>query len=168
MEGHFYTFLLGQHSFGMTWQHLKRRSMKVKWEKEAWQTQSYPGLQQLIQLYCYLYITDTLYSGEITGRIIHVFFVMLHKDTNTGVEDQKGGEGLRTVHTSLHPLSPACQRSVCLHTYLDLLGLTWQPHEERNWALLLSLTPVNPPFHPGIILLFPHTQSVRAYPYWYW
>lgn len=31
-----------------------------------------PRLQQFIQLYCYLYITDTLYSGEIIGRIIHV------------------------------------------------------------------------------------------------
>lgn len=40
-------------------------------EKETSQIQSYPRLQQFIQLYCYLYITDTLYSGEIIGRIIH-------------------------------------------------------------------------------------------------
>lgn len=31
-----------------------------------------PRLQQFIQLYCYLYITDTLYSGEIIVRILNV------------------------------------------------------------------------------------------------
>lgn len=46
--------------------------MKAKRRKEASQIQSFPRLQQLIQLYCYLYITDTLSSGEIIGRIIHI------------------------------------------------------------------------------------------------
>lgn len=32
----------------------------------------HPRLQRFIQLYWYLYITGTLYSGEIIGRITHV------------------------------------------------------------------------------------------------
>lgn len=100
-------------------------------KEETSQIQSYPRLQQLIQLYCYLYITDTLYSGEIIGRIIHIILCdspQGHKywcgRPERGEESSFWGGGLHTVHTSLHQPSSACQRSVCLHTYLNLLRLT--------------------------------------------
>lgn len=69
------------------------------------------------------------------------------------------GGGLWTVHTSLGPPSSACQQSVCLHTYLYLLRLTWQPHEERNRALLQHWTTFNPPSYLRVILPFRHTEQ---------
>lgn len=121
-----------------------------KYKKKHHKAQSYPRLQQFIQLYCYLYTTDTLYSGEIIGRIIHVTLCdapQAHKYW-CGRPERGGGQsswGWVMVHTSLDPPSSACQRSVSPHTYLHLLRLTWQPHEERNRALLQHLATSNAP-----------------------
>lgn len=99
---------------------------KITNRKRTSQIQSYPRLQQLIQLYCYLYITDTLYSGEIVGRIIHIILCDAPQGHKywCGRPERGGrkllGGGLCTVHTSLRPPSSACQKSVCLHTYLYL------------------------------------------------
>lgn len=98
--------------------------IKDKWEKEAWETQSNPRLQQLIQLYCYLYITDTLYSGEITGRIIHIILCdspQGHKywcgRPERGEESSLKGEGyvLYTLPFTNRPL-PVRGQSVCIPT----------------------------------------------------
>lgn len=64
-------------------------------------------LQQFIQLYWYLYITGTLYCGEIIGRIIHITLC----DAAQGHKYWFGspeGDGGRHTHTLSLP-SPACQ-----------------------------------------------------------
>lgn len=81
---------------------------------------------------------------------------------------RKGGRkllkrgGLRTVHTTLHPPSPACQRSVCLHTYLHLLRLAWQPRGEKLSPATVFNHIQLPPFHLRIILLF-HTHRALGH-----
>lgn len=56
------------------------------------QIQLYPGLPQFIQLHFNLYITDTLYSGEIIGRIIHVARCDAPRTQILVWKTRKGGE----------------------------------------------------------------------------
>lgn len=106
------------------WQHANKKSGKTP------QINLYPRLQQFIQLYWYLYITGTLYSGEIIGRIIHVTLcdaAQGHKYWCGRPEGEREGTHTRSLtHSSLSLPSPVCQ-----HTYLYSPELTWQPREER-------------------------------------
>lgn len=95
-----------------------------------------PGLQQLIQLYCYLYITDTLYSGEIIGRIIHIILCDApqgHKywcgRPERGGRKLLGGKGLCTVHFP----SPAI---ICLSelSVPEYLPVTTETHLTATWG----------------------------------
>lgn len=70
----------------------------------------YPRLQQFIQLYWYFYITGTLDSGEIIGRITHITCCGAKRGHKYWCgRPEGGGEGTDThTHRHRHTLLYAC------------------------------------------------------------
>lgn len=80
----------------------------------------YPRLQQFIQLYWNLYITVTLYSGEIIGRIIHVTLCDAAQGHKYWRERTEGDGGWGWGHTQTHTLSSACHHLPVSIPYLPV------------------------------------------------
>lgn len=117
--------------------------LNTQQQKPPPQFHLYPRLQQFIQLYWNLYITVTLYSGEIVGRIIHVTLCDAAQGHKYWCERTEGDGGWGRGHTQTHTLSSACH-----HLPVSIPTCTaWNSpdgHVRRDGALLRCLCPPAP------------------------